>query len=97
MATQVEQMPGPGGRLPQDAYPWEKWLDGRAWHLERGRDYTVATTAMRAYVYRAARRHEVTVHTVRDTDDNGITIRAEHVDDAAPGSAPAAGNPRVVR
>ena len=54
MAAEVEALPGSGGRTRHRADPWHLWLDGRSWHLSRGVDYTVATVAMRAYVYRAA-------------------------------------------
>ncbi len=76
MATKVEQLPGVGGRTPHDAYPWKSWLDGNAWHLKRGTDYEVATTAIRAYAYRAAKAAGCIVRTVRDRDGQGITIQA---------------------
>lgn len=76
MAAEVETMPGAGGRIRHAAYPWDLWLDGRAWHLTRGVDYGVKTRAMRAYAYRAGQAVGFRVATVRDADDNGITIRA---------------------
>lgn len=76
MATRVEQLPGVGGRTPHDAYPWGQWLNGDAWHLSRGSDYAVATTAIRAYAYRAARAAGCIVRTVRDRDGEGITLQA---------------------
>lgn len=75
MATQVEHMPGVGGRTPVASYPWDEWLDGSKWRLEKGVDYKVATTAMRAYVYRAAKARGVEVETVRGDGDQSLTIR----------------------
>lgn len=76
MATMVEHLPGVGGRTPHDAYPWTQWLNGKPWHLKRGTDYKVATTAIRAYAYRAAKAANCVVKTVRDPDGQGITIQA---------------------
>jgi|MudIll2142460700_1097286.scaffolds.fasta_scaffold04263_3 surface antigen len=76
MAHQVAQLPGVAGRTPVSSYPWDRWLDGNAWHLSAGEDYTVATTALRAYIYRQAAARGINVKTVRDVDDTGITIRA---------------------
>lgn len=96
MATQVDQLPGPGGRRSRRSYPWDKWLDGTAWHLRRGAegDYQVLTTAMRAYLYNEARRRGMAVETVRDVDGEGLTIQA--VVPTTIGTAPAAGNPVMV-
>lgn len=76
MAQQLDRMPGAGGRTPRGSYPWDEWLNGDKWHLRRGQDYRVKTLAMRAYVYRFAGIHGVTVSTVRDPDDQGISIHA---------------------
>lgn len=74
MADRVDSMPPPGGRKPFEDYPWDTWFDGNPWHLVRGKDYSVETTAMRAYVYRAATARDLAVATVRDPDGNGLTF-----------------------
>lgn len=74
MATMVEQLPGVGGRTPTFAYDWDKWLNGKSWHLKRGVDYKVATTAIRAYAYRVAGARGLKVKTVRDPDGQGISL-----------------------
>lgn len=76
MAEVVERLPGVAGRTPVSSYPWDKWFDGRPWHLVRGQDYQVATTAIRAYAYRQARARGLAIDTVRDPGDVGITIVA---------------------
>lgn len=86
MATRVESMPGAGGRTPVTSYPWDRWLDGSTWRLERGTDYKVATTAMRAYAYRAARARGVTIETVRSSDGQSLTLRRTTPEDARPES-----------
>jgi len=102
MATLVDNMPAPGGKTPPEDYPWEEWLvaDDRKLHLARGIDYRVRSSSMRAYVYRFAKIYEVKLSTVLDPDGNGLTIRIPAVAATATetiGTAPAAGNPLVVR
>jgi hypothetical protein len=84
MAETVERLPGPGGHKRFRDYPWNTWLNGEAYHLHPGTreqvtdgaaDFYVADTAMRAYVYRAARDRDVTVKTVRD-GFGGLVIEA---------------------
>lgn len=65
MAHEVEALPGPGGRIAFDQYPWDEWLDGRVWKLVQGTDFHASATAMRTYVYRAAKTREVSVTTRR--------------------------------
>lgn len=97
MATLVDNMPAPGGKTPPEDYPWAEWLvpDGRKLHLARGTDYRVRSASMRAYVYRFAKLRGVEVSTVLDPDGNGLTISIPARDTI--GTAPAAGNPVVVR
>lgn len=47
-------------------YPWDEWLDGSIWHLERGQDFLVDRQNMRSMIYtNAAKRGlSVTVHYV---------------------------------
>lgn len=87
MAKMVDRMPGVGGRTPVMSYPWDDWLDGSTWRLERGVDYKVATTAMRAYVYRAARARGVDVETVRGDNGQSLTIRRIVLERDDPGPA----------
>lgn len=65
MAHEIDQLPGAGGRKRFEDYPWADWLNGNVWTLEHGKDFAVAATAMRAYVYRAARQRGIKAETVR--------------------------------
>lgn len=65
MAHEIDRLPGAGGRRKFRDYDWDKWMNGKIWTLEKGRDFDVKVTAMRAYVYRAARERGLTVKTVR--------------------------------
>ena len=35
-------------------YPWDDWLDGQIWELERGKDFVVGLDQMRKNAYNAA-------------------------------------------
>lgn len=37
-------------------YPWDEWLDGRVWKLERGKDYSVSEHSMDSQLRSAARK-----------------------------------------
>lgn len=65
MAHEIERLPGPGGRKQFREYDWKSWFNGSVWTLERGKDFDVEVTAMRTYVYKAARIEKVRVRTVR--------------------------------
>lgn len=85
MAQEVEQLPGAGGRTPVDSYPWHTWLRPGRRFIQRGVDFHVAVTAMRAYTYRMAARHGVTVGTVRSGDRLFLEIpRNSHATAACP-------------
>lgn len=53
----------------QGRYPWVEWLDGRAWELTRGEDFTTTPQTLRQQVYyQAARRGKAaTVRIAGDT------------------------------
>jgi hypothetical protein len=38
-------------RIRQWAYPWDEWLDGGWWLIERGKDYHIKTKSMRKLIY----------------------------------------------
>ncbi len=38
-------------RIRQWAYPWDEWLDGGWWLIERGKDYHIKTKSMRKLIH----------------------------------------------
>lgn len=80
MATEVDQIPGAGGRTPVGSYPWDKWLKPGKRRLSRtpdddGKvDFTIAPGAMRAYVYRVAKQRGISVGTVLRGNDLYLRI-----------------------
>lgn len=65
MAKVVGGLPG---RKTSEKYPWDKWLDGRVWRLDRGEDFTQNIEAMRNAIRRAAVARGKTV-TTRSRED----------------------------
>jgi|TARA_B100000470_G_scaffold91968_1_gene70933 hypothetical protein len=43
-------------RVPQWRYPWDEWLDGSWWLIERGKDYHIKTKSMRKLIYDKRRK-----------------------------------------
>jgi hypothetical protein len=82
VATEVDQIPGAGGRTPVASYPWDVWLKPGKRKLSRTpgedgtADFTVAPQAMRAYVYREARSRSISVRTVLRGDDLYLEVVA---------------------
>lgn len=68
-------------------YPWLDWLDGRAWKLVRGEDFTLGTERMRQRVHAAARSRRLRVRTARDGDD--LIIQAFGSNETGPGKGAA--------
>lgn len=56
-------------------YPWNEWLDGRAWKLKFGTDFRCGMTAFRASCYGAAARTGKTCRTEAVGEDE-IVIQA---------------------
>jgi len=38
-------------RIVQWHYPWDEWLDGSWWLIEKGKDYHIKTKSMRKLIY----------------------------------------------
>jgi len=38
-------------RIVQWHYPWDEWLDGSWWLIEKGTDYHIKTKSMRKLIY----------------------------------------------
>jgi hypothetical protein len=66
MARKIEAMV-PDGRA-SGKYPWAEWLDGDAWELVRGEDFTVTTSSLKTVIHQAASRAGL-VATVRVKKD----------------------------
>lgn len=60
MAKVVGHLPG---RKTAEKYPWDKWLDGRVWRLDKGSDFTSSVEAMRGAARRAAVNRGKTITT----------------------------------
>jgi hypothetical protein len=54
MARLVAELPDPG-RDGKSKYPWDQWLDGRVWLLEKGEDFRISVPSMQSSVTNAAR------------------------------------------
>lgn len=59
MAKKVNEWPTTARRR----YPWEQWLDGEMWELERGTDFYNTPNAFRTQAYVAATARGVKVRT----------------------------------
>lgn len=55
-------------------YPWDKWLDGRTWRLESGKDFLTHVDSMRSLVYSAAYRNCGKARTSK-TEDGDLMIQ----------------------
>ena len=55
-------------------YPWNDWLDGRVWEIERGEDFVVDAEQMRKNIYNAAWTRGLAVRTGRKK--NKIVLQA---------------------
>lgn len=71
MAKRLKEFPGEHVR---DRYPWDEWLDGSAWLLRRGDDYTITTASMRAAASRAATERNKRVRTSAQEDDGAEAL-----------------------
>lgn len=55
-------------------YPWDTWMDGQVWQLNRGDDFVVGFDQMRKNVYNAAWSRGLHVRTRREKD--GLIVQA---------------------
>lgn len=60
MARCLERLPEPPSRR-QSKYPWELWLDGRAWQLLHGEDFTCTRNTFRQNAYYQASSRNISV------------------------------------
>ncbi len=53
MAKRLEEFPALL-ETRKKKYPWDEWMDGSIWIIERGIDFSVAFTTMQGYLYQQA-------------------------------------------
>ena len=58
-------------------YPWDEWLDGSVWELEKGRDFNSKVPTFRANAQTQARKRGRSVRT-RLLDDGHVTRLVIH-------------------
>lgn len=58
------------------AYPWTEWLDGSAWTITRGEDFTVPVDSMRHMLYRAVVTYADYMRIRTQVDGDSITFQA---------------------
>jgi hypothetical protein len=58
-------------------YPWEEWLDGNVWQLDRGTDYTAKANTIITNARTQARRRGGSVRTrlLRQNGDEAIVLQ----------------------
>jgi hypothetical protein len=63
---------------PIAIYPWDRWLNGEAWELQRGRDYETPTERFRKTAWSAAhsKGKKLKTRLVRDGGAERLVIRA---------------------
>ena len=57
-------------RIVQWAYPWDEWLDGDWWLIEKGKDYHIKTKSMRKLIHDKKKNwggHMITHRLAEDT------------------------------
>lgn len=59
-------------RPGRSRYPWGEWLDGDAWLLEKGKDYTRDNDSFRVAVHQAAKSRGMGVMTETTPEGNMI-------------------------
>ncbi len=60
MAHQLDDVPVRSGRPAK--YPWDEWLDGSGWRLDRNIDFLCSAESMRAAVLYQARKRDICVY-----------------------------------
>lgn len=83
MAQKLDAFPeGANSREGYSRYPWNDWLDGSAWELESGSDFTVTTKSFRSAAAQAARIRGGGIKTAlvkRESEKDGEKITVENV------------------
>ena len=72
MAQVLDVLPSQKRRSAK--YPYDEWLDGRAWGLVGGVDFTCSPASLRASLAEAARGRNLRLRT-RTTED-GLAVQA---------------------
>lgn len=57
-------------------YDWDNWLDGRVWHLEKGKDFQVASGAFRAAAANAAKVRKLNLK-AKIQSNGDVIVKAE--------------------
>jgi hypothetical protein len=66
MAERITTFAPLRGRRP--IYPWAEWMDGSAWRITRGEDFTVSPESMAQHIRERGRRYDVEVTAYLDGD-----------------------------
>jgi hypothetical protein len=64
-------------RIVQWHYPWDEWLDGSWWLIEKGKDYFIKTKSMRKLIYDKKKHGEQGVITHVIAEDTILFKRRE--------------------
>lgn len=73
--------PRPDGRPA--LYPWDEWLDGSAWRIRRGEDFTVAPESMATQIRNTARDRGGRARARLTPDGEGVEFQFETEEMAA--------------
>lgn len=68
--------------MPNNKYPWEKWLDGNKHLLQRGTDFIVSARSFSAAFYLACRERGLS-GTCKTYDRDTVCIQARNADGPA--------------
>jgi hypothetical protein len=79
MAHILDSFPDDLSRGGKQKYPWDDWLNGQVWQLNKGVDYSSTPAEFRSQVYTAARKHKVSVRCAV-LGNNILVIQASTVD-----------------
>jgi hypothetical protein len=73
VAKQLSSFPA----MPTKRYPWEHWLDGQIWQLDKGDDYTARATTIIANARLQAKRRGGNVRTrlLRTSGNESIVLQ----------------------
>lgn len=62
MAKKVKELP-PSAMGTGGLYPWDEWLDGSAWELRQGEDFSVSVSSMKSQATIRAKKRGLGLHT----------------------------------
>jgi hypothetical protein len=78
LARKLEEFPTAASRR----YPWDEWLNGDVWQLDRGDDYSAKTTTVMSNARARARQMGGVVRTRTVTADGRESIIVQFLKDA---------------